>query len=266
MTCRIYNSEAFADLLNSNATELSKHSTTSTLKSRSSTTSSRTGPFNSTRSSIQHGESTTSNPSAVLNEQPLTLMERALEHHKRAIKNPHRGRKDKMTASHSRLFEEEEKKQSDTRKRNDDRIARGRQKKEAAFQHNWTTLHAGEDFDLHNEWGRRLSLLDQERLNRKKSLARQWNEEVYNPIKERVQQHAELLRARGIHHTRREEYNNFIEAVNVKGGLFLDEVDEAEYDPNVINRMSGSVRIKVNDPTIRTLQRQHEERIMNPAE
>ena len=30
--------------------------------------------------------------------------------------------------------------------------------------------------------------------------------------------------------------------------------------------MSGTVQIEVNDPIIRTLQRQHEERIMNPAD
>lgn len=61
-----------------------------------------------------------------------------------------------------------------------------------------------------------------------------------------MEAHADMLRQSGIHHVRREEYNNFIEAVNLKVGLFLDEVDEAEYNPNVINRMAGTVNIAVD--------------------
>ena len=93
------------------------------------------------------------------------------------------------------------------KRRNEERIQRARQKREASFQNNWANLHAGKDFDLHNEW---LNLLDQEKLNRKRALARQWNEEVYEPIKERVERHADLLRQRGIHHIRRKEYDNLL--------------------------------------------------------
>jgi hypothetical protein len=280
-SCRIYNSEAFADLLMSNEAEMSKYGSSkissksnksSKLLSRSKIDSGSTNdPFNNNnRSAVNSiksvGSSLNSQQQPLQPENPKTLMDRAMEAHKKALKNPHRGRKDKFTASHSKLFEEEQKKQSQTKRRNDERIRRTRQRKEVTFQKNWTGLHAGEGYDLHNEWGKRLSLFDAEKLNRKRTLARQWNEEVYEPIKDRVLKHAELLRERGIHHVRRQEYENFIEAVNLKGGYFLDEVDEAEYDPNVINRMSGTVQIQVNDPTIRTLQRQHEEKIMNPAD
>ena len=279
-SCKIYHAEKFRDLIMSNEDELSKYTssvassklkTTSKTSRGGSTTTNDSFQRSSTGSSINRGinggSSQMSNQSTLQPPaSPKTMMERALEHHRKAIKNPKRGRKDKFMASHSRLFEAEIAKQRVMNRKNADRIHRVRQKKEAAFQNNWSNLHAGKDFDLHNEWGHRLKLLDQEKLNRKKALARKWNEEVYEPIKERVQQHAEDLRLQGIHHTRREEYNNFIEAVNLKGGLFLDEVDEAEYDPNVVNRMAGTVQIEVNDPTIRTLQRQHEEKIMNPAD
>ena len=260
MSVRIYNSEAFADLLNnedSNTVGKSKRSIIPSSRSKLDTTTSSVFPLTSAENSTVDSE---------LTEQPLSLMERALENHRRALKNPHRGRKDKLNASHSRLFEQEEKNKKQLHRRHEELVAKVRQRKEAAFQSNWANLHAGEGFDLHNEWGHRLHLMDGEKQNRKRQLARQWNEEVYEPIKEKIEAHAEMLRERGIHHVRREEYNNFIEAVNLKGGLFLDEVDEAEYNPNVINRMAGTVKIQVEDPTVRTLQRHHEEMLMNPAD
>ena len=258
MSIRIYNTEAFADLLN--IEEEPKRKKKSSISSRSkidSVTSSSIFP-SSADPSLASSELT--------QQQPASLMERALENHRRALKNPTRGRKDKLNASHSRLFEQEEKNKKDLHRRHEELVAKVRQRKEVAFQSNWTNLHAGEGFDLHEEWGNRLELLDAEKHNRKRQLARQWNEDVYEPIKERIEAHAEMLRERGIHHVRREQYNNFIEAVNLKGGLFLDEVDEAEYNPNVLNRMAGTVRITVKDPTVRTLQRHHEERLMNPAD
>lgn len=198
---------------------------------------------------------------------PPDLMERALIAHRRALKNPHRARKDKLSASQSRLFEETEKKKTAWARSNAEMLKRVQQKRDARFQHNWTSLHAGPGFDLHNEWGHHLQLIESEKMNRKKLLLREWNEKVYEPIMEGVRAHAEQLRQSGIHHRRRKEYQNFIEVVNVKGGVFLDEVDEAEYDPGVMNRTAGRVTVHgIEDPTIRTLQRHHEEVMMNPAD
>jgi len=262
MSVKIYNSAAFADLVSDIDEAPGKKKKTSSIpssRSKLETTTSSMFPPSAVGTSIDSLGSASP-------EEELSLMERALESHRRAIKNPQRGRKDKLNQSQSRMFEETEKRVQEARKIHDELVAKSQRKKNAAFQENWMNLHEGEGFDLHNEWGARLALLSQEKFNRKKQLARQWNEEVYEPIKARVEAHADMLRQSGIHHVRREEYNNFIEAVNLKGGLFLDEVDEAEYNPNVINRMAGTVNIAVDDPTIRTLQRHHEERLMNPAD
>ena len=44
-------------------------------------------------------------------------------------------------------------------------------------------------------------------------------------------------------------------------------MDEAEYDPGVVNRMGGTVRVAgIEDPTIRVLQRKHEEQMENPKD
>lgn len=263
MSVKIYNSAAFADLVSDPDEGRGKKK-----KKKSSVRDSRS-KLDSTTSSMfppsAVGTSIDSLGSASPDEE-LSLMERALENHRQAIKNPQRGRNAKLNQSQSKLFEETEKKVQEARRNHEELVARSQQKRNAAFEENWMNLHEGEGFDLHNEWGARLDLLEKEKLNRKRQLARQWNEEVYEPIKARVQAHAEMLRESGIHRVRREEYDNFIEAVNLKGGLFLDEVDEAEYNPNVINRMAGTVNIAVEDPTIRTLQRHHEERLMNPAD
>ena len=89
---------------------------------------------------------------------------------------------------------------------------------------------------------------------------------MYAPIQRRVKAHAEKLIDAGIHEVRRKEYEHFLEAANGKGGLFLDEVDEAEYDPYVLNRVAGNVKVDVAnlDPTLRPLQRIEDEKQLNP--
>lgn len=271
---RVYNPEQFAALL---APEKNLSQRKSKYASRNSPTSGSSAAAAGAAIASQQGsigsltgtslskmnESTTSS----LHQQPSSIHERALLEHKKALKNPNRARHDKLTASQSRLFEDTERKKKAWQRQNEEMLKRVRQKKEARFQSNWTALHAGEGHDLHNEWGHRLELLDAEKQNRKQLLAREWNEKVYNPIMERVQSHTKRLRKNGIHEKRRKEYQNFIEVVNTKGGVFLDEVDEAEYDPGVVNRARGKVRIEgIEDPTIRTLQRHHEEIMMNPSD
>ena len=68
--------------------------------------------------------------------------------HRRALKNPHRARIEKLTASHSQLFEEAARREKEFRHRNEEQTQNARRRREAAFQKNWTSLHTGEGFDL----------------------------------------------------------------------------------------------------------------------
>ena len=297
---RVYNADQFANLLAPDicAGSSSKKNVSRYSKSRSSpgmngasvasaSAAAHTGaaivagssypkvPGSQQNSAVSSLPASTGHPSNIMNASAgssmvggdTNLMERALIAHRQALKNPHHARKNKLSASQSRLFEDTERKKQAWARSNKEMVKRLEQKREAKFMQNWTSLHAGPGFELHKKWGKHLDLIEAEKHNRKKLLSREWNEKVYEPIMEGVRAHAEDLRLSGIHQKRREEYQNFIDVVNLKGGVFLDEVDEAEYDPGVMNRTTGRITLNgIEDPTIRTLQRHHEEIMMNPAD
>ena len=195
----------------------------------------------------------------------LSLEERAYRSHRKAMENPADARKSKIMSSHASLHEEEDKQKIKYRQEYIERLKRLRIRKHGEFKKNWEGLMSGPGRELHDEWGRRLKLIDNEKELKRRQLYAEWKDKVYDPIDTAVKETAQRMHESGIARVRRREYKNFLETTNKKGGLFLDCVDEAEYDPGVLNRLSIRVAAPSHDPTKRILQKRVEEMGMVPG-
>ena len=140
-------------------------------------------------------------------------------------------RRSRLTAQRSSMLLDVEKEIAKRKQEAEERIKRVRQKKENQFANLWHEVTAGEGCKLHLEWEQRLRLHDKEQQLKKQRLHTEWTEQVYQPIDKKIKNAVKHLQESGIHEVRQKEYQNYLDAVALKGRLFLDEVDEAEYNP-----------------------------------
>ena len=154
-------------------------------------------------------------------------------------------RRSRLTAQRSSMLLDVEKEIAKRKQEAEERIKRVRQKKENQFANLWHEVTAGEGCKLHLEWEQRLRLHDKEQLLKKQRLHTEWTEQVYQPIDKKIKNAVKHLQESGIHEVRQKEYQNYLDAVALKGRLFLDEVDEAEYNPYVPNAHVPKVKASV---------------------
>ena len=112
--------------------------------------------------------------------------------------------------------------------------------------------------------GERLRLHDKEQQLKKQRLHTE-DEQVFQPIDKKIKNAVKHLQESGIHEVRQKEYQNYLDAVALKGRLFLDEVDEAEYNPYVPNEHVPKVKANVIDPTKQVFNKAKEEMAMVPG-
>ena len=174
-------------------------------------------------------------------------------------------RRSRLTAQRSSMLLDVEKEIAKRKQEAEERIKRVRQKKENQFANLWHEVTAGEGCKLHLEWEQRLRLHDKEQLLKKQRLHTEWTEQVYQPIDKKIKNAVKHLQESGIHEVRQKEYQNYLDAVALKGRLFLDEVDEAEYNPYVPNAHVPKVKASVIDPTKQVFNKAKEEMAMVPG-
>lgn len=94
----------------------------------------------------------------------------------------------------------------------------------------------------------------EERAARKKErLHIEWNENVFAPIQDRLNDDIEALSQKEVSQRRRKQFDKFLEESNKKGGLFRDIIIEADYDPLACRdenrRQVSSKGLGLRDPT-----------------
>ena len=174
-------------------------------------------------------------------------------------------KRSRLTAQRSSMLLDVEKEIAKRKQEAEERIKRVRQKKENHFANLWHEVTAGEGCQLHLEWEKKLRLHDKEQQLKKQRMHTEWMEQVYQPIDNNVKNAVKRLQESGIHEVRQKEYQNYLDAVALKGRLFLDEVDEAEYNPYVPNAHVPRVKTKVVDPTKQVFTKAKEEMSMVPG-
>lgn len=175
-------------------------------------------------------------------------------------------KRSRLITQRSNMLQEVEKEISRRKADAEERIRQHRIKKEEQFQRNWHELTASEGRQLHEEWGRKLDLHDREKQLKSHRLHTEWSEKIFEPIQRKIKARVSRLQEDGIHEIRQEEYQKFLSAVNEKGGLFLDTVDEAEYNPYVPNEHIPVVKTNTHDdPTLKVFTKAKEEMSMVPG-
>ena len=168
MTCQVYDFDALTEMLASSEQD-AKAEARKEKKSNRSLSGGRSAISQVGRSTDTGSLENTSSGSDM-----EATRQKAFIAHQRAMRNPHAARRNKLSESHSKIFDDTEKSVELWKQQNIERLQRARHRREATFRKNWTQLHQGEGHELHLEWGRRLELLDNEKLMRKRQLCRAW--------------------------------------------------------------------------------------------
>jgi hypothetical protein len=174
-------------------------------------------------------------------------------------------KKSRLITQRSMMLEDVEKEITRRKKEAEERIKAVREKNEARFVRNWHECTAGEGHRLHEEWGKKLKLFEKEKHLKTSRLHNEWNDKVYAPMDAKIKASVQKMRESGSHEVRQREYQNFLDTVNRKGGLFLDEVDEAEYNPYIPNQHVPCVKMSIDDPTLKVFTKAKEEMSLVPG-
>eukprot|EP00946_MAST-07B_sp_MAST-7B-sp1_P002971 g2971.t1 len=110
--------------------------------------------------------------------------------------------------------------------------------------------------NVHN-W---LDLNDDEARRKLRAMHQDWEENVYGAISNDILSQMESRDPAKTKQRIRREYQNYIDLTNKKGAIFRDIFIESEYDPNVLNRHTIKAKPKdFDDPTDRVIRRRKDE-------
>jgi hypothetical protein len=106
----------------------------------------------------------------------------------------------------------------------------------------------------------RLDLNDDEARRKLRAMHQDWEENVYGAISNDIMSQMESRDPAKSKRRIRREYQNYIDLTNKKGAIFRDIFIESEYDPNVLNRHTIKAKPKAfDDPTDRVIRRRKDE-------
>ena len=110
--------------------------------------------------------------------------------------------------------------------------------------------------NVHN-W---LDLNEDESRRKLRAMHQDWEENVYGAISNDIMSQMESRDPAKTKRRIRREYQNYIDLTNKKGAIFRDIFIESEYDPNVLNRHTIKAKPKeFDDPTDRVIRRRKDE-------
>ncbi|XP_057305825.1 protein FAM228B-like [Hydractinia symbiolongicarpus] len=101
------------------------------------------------------------------------------------------------------------------------------------------------------------------RKRRLQALLKEWYEQTYNPLNEKILEEMNGESYKTLEKTKREEYNKYLKHRNEKGHVFLDVFEKEEYDPLSVNsERPGPIKAvthKLADPLLQQQQERNEE-------
>jgi len=162
----------------------------------------------------------------------------------------------------AKKFEKFWKEQKDINRENErkkrDKIIKDKMKKEQKFNEMYHTLKQGRQ--LADEMEKMLNINDMNVDRKKTQQYQSWNDNVYNTIQDGIKSHLDSTDRKALNQRKREEYQQFLDAMNQKGAIFRDIIIESDYDPLVSNKNSITYKTqRIEDPTKRVLQKGEEE-------
>jgi hypothetical protein len=156
---------------------------------------------------------------------------------------------------------EQEIQQKDNLRKIKEQLSKKAARKEAAYQSRYNKLMNGQQFS--DSLGTMLQLQHDADVRKRKKEYEEWNTNVYGELNKRISDSVNSIAYTKINERKREEYQQYLDASNVKGQIFRDIIIEDEYDPLESNRKDIKVRThKLVDPTKRCVDRTKEEKEM----
>lgn len=112
-----------------------------------------------------------------------------------------------------------------------------------------------------------LEHIDNKRYERLEKMHTQWTRNVFNKVQDSVAEEVNKTSVKEADTIRNESYQEFLDAVNTKGGIYLDNADP-DYDPLAsVSKLQYKAKTGVlKDPALQ-LTRKHdaEEELLNPG-
>jgi len=110
-----------------------------------------------------------------------------------------------------------------------DKTARRKEVKEKKFQKMLEDLDSEQAFKA--QTSEYLLLKEQAEKRTKKSLHREWCKNVYNPLQRDIQTKLDAMQTSDIERIRRHDFQEYVDNVNNKEGVFRDIIIESDYNP-----------------------------------